>query len=174
LLHERECVLQSRLRIGGIAGPCQAGQIAVPTIEQPGKALTRERERVVVMECEYDIGVPEIRGRVKGGEVRPGVVAPVMPIDYKLDRPPERADLMVKRELSVIPDVNPLRAIRRLIEGLEGNMESIREKPEDSPPPRSPCGHRGGIGGANQATSRVRKNSVFASRFFRVIVQDSR
>ena len=83
LLHERECVLQSRLRIGGIVGPCQAGQIAVPTIEQPGKALTRERERVVVMECEYDIGVPEIRGRVKGGEVRPGVVAPVMPIDYK-------------------------------------------------------------------------------------------
>lgn len=77
-----------------------------------------------------------------------------MPIDYKLDRPPERADLMVKRELSVIPNVNPLRAIRRLIEGLEGNMESIREKPEDRPPPRSPCGHRGGIGGANQATSR--------------------
>ena len=52
LPHERECVLQSRLRIGGIVGPCQAGKIAVPTIEQPGKALTRERERVVVMECE--------------------------------------------------------------------------------------------------------------------------
>jgi hypothetical protein len=55
-----------------------------------------------------------------------------MPIDYKLDRPPERADLMVKRELSVIPNVNPLRAIRRLIEGLEGNM-SRRSVPPGSP-----------------------------------------
>jgi hypothetical protein len=47
-----------------------------------------------------------------------------------------------------------LGAIRRLIQGLEGNTRGIWKEPEDRPPPRRPCGDRGGIGGADQARCR--------------------
>src|SRR6516162_9191939 len=52
LLDERQRVRQRGLRIVSIIRPGQAGQVAVPAIEQPGKPLAGKHERVVVMERE--------------------------------------------------------------------------------------------------------------------------
>jgi len=52
LVDERQRVRQLGLRIVSIIRPGQAGQVAVPAIEQPGKPLAGKHERVVVMERE--------------------------------------------------------------------------------------------------------------------------
>src|SRR6516162_11726316 len=64
-----------------------------------------------------------------------------MPVDHEVDGMPKRTKLAIEGELRGVPYLVPDSAVRRLIQGLEGNVGTIGKESQDRSPSRRPRGY---------------------------------